>query len=143
VLARRTGIGTDVELQARVEDQRRVGTDAFVYELAGVVIAYRNGLEPPQTLTPALLERRVGVVAAETRRVRDQTIGAPPLAEKGGHAAIPGMVQVPYLVAADDERSKGARVFGRFEREWFSQGQRGGSGCERQIGRASCRERVS
>src|SRR5206468_8733260 len=86
-------------------------------EMPAILIAHRQGREAIQLAGPAGVYPVPGAVVAEARCIGNQPIGPEAVPEEDRLAAVPGMTEIPDLVAADDDCVIVARRLRLVERE--------------------------
>ncbi len=88
------------ELQHRIEHQRRVEFERIGNDPARIGVAHGDVVEGLELLDPGRFESAGRGMVAEARRIGGAAAGLEPVAIKDRLPAIPGMSQVPHLVAA-------------------------------------------
>src|SRR5438270_14062383 len=114
--------------QARVQYDLRLSVGPVADEMPAVFIAHGNGREPVELAGPIGMNPVPGTVITKARGIRDQSVTLEVIAEENRVAAVPGMAEVPDLIAADHDCVVFASQFRLVKRE---------AGGPRQ-----CRERV-
>jgi hypothetical protein len=98
--------------EAGIEDQLCVLTRAAADQVPAVLVADRDGGKVLQLLRPLRRDSVPGAVIAEACGISDQPVSPEAVAEKDRLAAVPGVAEVPNLVAAYDDRVICVRGFG-------------------------------
>ena len=112
------------ELQTRVQHQCWCARQRAGDQRVRVGVAHGNGGEPLQPARPPAVQAVCGIVIAKAGGVGHQPVGLESYAKEGRLVPVPGMLEVPDLVAADNDRVIGARLAGAVEAEAPGQRQR-------------------
>src|SRR5690606_3222680 len=97
------------KLQAGVQNQFRLTADGIADKPGAVAVANRYHIEIRQAGGPSSRQGGRCVLVAETRRVGNKSASVDAAAIEDGMITIPGMSQIPHLVAANDDQVPPAR----------------------------------
>src|SRR5207248_683793 len=105
------------EGEARIEHELGLLSGATVDQMPAVLVADGHRRKALQLLRPLWTDAVPRAVIAEARRIGNEPLRAEAVAEEDRLASVPGMTEIPHLVAADDDGVISLGGLGFMERE--------------------------